>query len=303
MGETVNEISAERPVLLRINIPSCSRACSFCDRCLMAGRDTARLHAYVMALAKELTANAPEFQDCRVKAIHLGGGTASIIDGNDFDHLMRLIRSEYKVDEDVPVSMRVCPADINGANQPFYNRCHVTMYHLEMLALDPDDYIHLDYLQYRESLPYIAHGFLRAQARNDMGFVLLYGKKTRGRWGFRRSVLETARRSDVAHVILQRCTGDDAKDEEGCRAELAEAAQILKEHGFAEYTPQHWAKPGCEDAYYAGHAAGMEELGFGLGAETRFDAMVTKNTSDLDTYLRYSGDFARITASAEPIEA
>ena len=53
-------------------------------------------------------------------------------------------------------------------------------------------------------MPYITHGFLRADSRNSMGFILLYGKKNVSRYGFRHSVLEATRRP-VCHVILQRC--------------------------------------------------------------------------------------------------
>lgn len=54
------------------------------------------------------------------------------------------------------------------------------------------------------TMPYITHGFLRADSRNSMGFILLYGKKNVSRYGFRHSVLEATRRP-VCHVILQRC--------------------------------------------------------------------------------------------------
>ena len=48
-------------------------------------------------------------------------------------------------------------------------------------------------------MPYITHGFLRADSRNSMGFILLYGKKNVSRYGFRHSVLEATRRP-VCHV-------------------------------------------------------------------------------------------------------
>ena len=32
------------------------------------------------------------------------------------------------------------------------------------------------------SMPYITHGFLRADSRNSMGFILLYGKKNVSRF-------------------------------------------------------------------------------------------------------------------------
>ena len=75
-------------------------------------------------------------------------------------------------------------------------------------------------------MPYITHGFLRADSRNSMGFILLYGKKNVSRYGFRHSVLEATRRP-VCHVILQRCAGRDMLDDAAAEAQLAEADELL----------------------------------------------------------------------------
>lgn len=67
-------------------------------------------------------------------------------------------------------------------------------------------------------MPYITHGFLRADSRNSMGFILLYGKKNVSRYGFRHSVLEVTHRP-VCHVILQRCAGRDMLDDAAAEAD------------------------------------------------------------------------------------
>ena len=74
-------------------------------------------------------------------------------------------------------------------------------------------------------MPYITHGFLRADSRNSMGFILLYGKKNVSRYGFRHSVLEATRRP-VCHVILQRCAGRDMLDDAAAEAQLAEEGRF-----------------------------------------------------------------------------
>ena len=257
--------------------------------------------AVLLAMALELKANAADLADCEVQAIRLGGGSASIINGSDLDHLLRLIRSCYHVAENAPVTMRTCPADINGANMPFYNRSHVTRYDLELYSLEPLDFCTLDTLNYSEQMPYITHGFLRADRRDSMGFVLLYGKKTVSRWGFRHSVLEVTRRP-VCHVLLQRCAGADMLDDAAAQAQLDEAAQLLTEAGFVQYLPRRWAKPGCEDKFWQGAANGMDVLAFGLSAYTRLDGMITTNTSDLNTYLAHSADYEQITVSTVPVQ-
>ena len=198
-----------------------------------------RSNEYMLAMALELRANAADFADCEVKAIRLGGGSASITNGSDIDHLLRLIRSCYHVAENAPVTMRTCPADINGANMPFYNRSHIIRYDLELYSLEPLDFCTLDTLNYTQQMPYITHGFLRADSRNSMGFILLYGKKNVSRYGFRHSVLEATRRP-VCHIILQRCAGRDMLDDAAAEAQLAEADELLTAVGFVQYLPRRW---------------------------------------------------------------
>lgn len=290
----------KQAVVMKLNVPFCTRKPSFVWKKLIETGRTDTVHQYILALARELAANAEEFADCRVEAIRLGRGTASMMNGSDFDQLCRLIRERYDVAEDAGITMRCSPADINGANQPFYNRNHVTRYDLEFFSLEPQDFIHLDCLNYMDQLPYISSGFLRASQRPVMGFVLLYGKKTISRWGFRHSLLETTRRP-VSHVLLQKCAGEDQLDAEGCTAQLAEASEILTEAGYHEYLPQRWAKEGCEDRFWSGAAAGKPVLAFGLGAVTAIDGARSKNTDDLELYLAHSGDYTQITEETKAL--
>lgn len=291
-------MSEKQSVVMKLNIPFCTRKPSFVGRQLVETSDTELVHRYILALAREIDANAKEFEDCRVKAVRFGGGTASKMNGEDFDKLCRLLHARFDFAENAGFSMRTSPADINGANMPFYNRNHVTRYDLELFSLEPQDFIHLDYLNYMDQMPYISSGFLRAGQRPVMGFVLLYGKKTVSRWGFRRSVLETVRRP-VSHVLFQQCAGADRMTEEACEEQLQEAAGILSEHGYHEYLPRRWAKPGCEDLFWSGSAAGVPVLAFGLGAQTCIDGVQSTNTSDLDRYLDHSGDYSLITEKVE----
>lgn len=291
---TVNE---KRPVAMTLSVPFMTRRPPFDARQIIEGRDTKRIHDYALALALELQANASEFEDCRVTGIRLDGGSASMIEGSDLERLLKLVRACYDVDEGAPITLRTCPADINGANMPFFNRSHIARYDLELYSLEPQDFQYLQTLNYMDQMPYISSGFLRAQQRENMGFILLCGKKTISRWGFRRSILGAVRRP-VCHVILQRCAGEDALDEDGVQAQIAEADALLGERGLRQYLPGIWALPGHEDNVLIARHKGAEVLGFGLGAETRIDGAVSRNTMDLERYLRHSGEYEVITEYA-----
>ncbi len=106
----------------------------------------------------------------------------------------------------------------------------------------------------------------------------------------------------MVDVILQRCAGRDMLDDAAAEAQLAEADELLTAAGFVQYLPRRWAKPGCEDKFWQGAAAGMDVLAFGLCACTKLDGMETTNTGDLSVYLAHSADYEQITVSTVPAE-
>ena len=285
-----------KPVIVNIRFPFMSRRPSFITDEVTEGRDSKLLARYMLALALEMKANAEEFSDCEIQAVRLDGGSASIVNGSDTEKLLRYLEKAYKTVENLPVSMLTCPADINGANMPFYNRAKITRYDLEMYSLEPQDFATLDTLNFMDWIPYISNGFLHAARTNSMGFVLLYGKKNVSKYGFRHSVLETIRRP-VSHVILRRCQGDDAMSDDEVKEQLEMAAGKFSEAGYVEYLPQTWAKPGMEDRFLKAKAEGADMIGFGLGAQTRIDGVTSTNTTDLEKYLEHSGEFELITES------
>ena len=95
---------------MKLNIPFCTRKPSFVGRALVETGKTDLVRRYVLALAQELAANGEEFSDCRVEAVRLGGGTASIMGGEDFDRLCRLIR-ELGEEANDPEMVYVRPAE------------------------------------------------------------------------------------------------------------------------------------------------------------------------------------------------
>ena len=77
--------------------------------------------------------------------------------------------------------------------------------------------------------------------------------------------------------------------------QLDEMRGALTEHGFMEYLPLRFARAGKEDRFAQMAAAGVPQIGFGLGAITRIDGAESVNTRDLARYCAAEGDFAKIT--------
>lgn len=295
------ENNSLRPATLKVNIPFCVHRCEFCTRPLIGGRDTERLHFYALALQKEILANAAEFADCEITAIHFGGGMASTLTGSDFWLLTKALRENYRIADDAPVTMRATFLDINSGSLPFHRRAGIRRYDYEVMSLEPRDFPRLSYpgtLGWLQDVSNVTH----AARLHNMGFVLLYGKQSITPANFRHSLLAAAR-SHACHVILQRYEGQDAPEKDAeAAARIEEARALLPEYGFREYLPLRFAREGCEDRYAQNRAAGMDHIAFGMGAVSCFDGVQSVNTMDLKTYFLHSGEFDKIVVEAKPCQ-
>jgi len=82
---------------------------------------------------------------------------------------------------------------------------------------------------------------------------------------------------------------------------LADAKDYLSSQSFTEYLPGRFALSRKECRYFMLESSGCESLAFGLGAESAFDGVRSKNTASLKKYLQYSDQPEKIICHMEPI--
>ncbi|MCD8348953.1 MAG: hypothetical protein LUD16_13630 [Lachnospiraceae bacterium] len=90
-------------------------------------------------------------------------------------------------------------------------------------------------------------------------------------------------------------------DPEEVTAWLADVKDYLSSQSFTEYLPGRFALSGKECRYFMLESDGCESLAFGLGAESAFDGVRSKNTASLKKYLQYSDQPEKIICHMEPI--
>ena len=296
-------MAEKRDVIAQVRVPFCVSDGALQRDGMILGWDSARMNAYVDALVAEIEANAGQFDDCRVRAVHLGGGVASNA-GAGVARIMRALRQTCEVADGAPVTMRSSIANVSGATMPFFRRAGVTRFDFEMLSLNPVDFVRLNRVDNLNDLPIICDHFLHAYANDTLGLVLAFGHAAPegedGALNVRRSALAAAR-SHAVHVELVQVADAQAAAPEETARQLDDMRDALTEHGFAEYLPLRFARAGHEDAFAVRAAAGAPQIGFGLGAVTRLDGAESVNTHDLARYVAASADFAAITDEVRAI--
>ena len=92
-----------------IHIPFCKQACHYCD--FHFSTTLKHQDAMVDALCTELKLRAPEVTTT-IKTIYFGGGTPSLLSGEQLDILFKTVFDHFIVDKDAEVTLEANPDDL-----------------------------------------------------------------------------------------------------------------------------------------------------------------------------------------------
>ena len=98
---------------LYIHIPFCVRKCLYCDFCSFAGR-LGEADPYVSALLKEAEIMAPLYRDRTVTSLFIGGGTPSLLTGEQMKRLMSGLKENFNFARDPEMSLEANPGTVTG---------------------------------------------------------------------------------------------------------------------------------------------------------------------------------------------
>ncbi|MDO5377242.1 MAG: radical SAM family heme chaperone HemW [Clostridia bacterium] len=123
------------PISIYIHIPLCVQKCAYCDFTSFAGRLQQR-EAYVQAVLRELRAQAAFFGAHRVGTVFMGGGTPTLLSGEQVAGIMDTIRACFSLDEDAEVTMEGNPGTLTRENLAAYRRAGINRLSLGVQSLD-----------------------------------------------------------------------------------------------------------------------------------------------------------------------
>ena len=99
---------------LYIHIPYCDRLCWFCACHTKQTLKYAPVSAYLAALAAEIaTVGALVGRGARVSAIHLGGGSPTLVSPEDMLALKGMLADAFVLEDDVEISVEMDPNDLD----------------------------------------------------------------------------------------------------------------------------------------------------------------------------------------------
>lgn len=255
-GDWLRGIPADATASLYLHVPFCRSMCWYCGCHTTITQHDAPIAAYLATLRAETVLVARHLDRApRVRHVHFGGGTPTIVTPDAFRELVALLRDHFPVASDAEIAVEIDPRTLTPAMTRALGAAGVSRASLGVQSFDP---VVQDAIRRRQSFAETAAAVagLRAAGVDGINLDLIYGLPHQSV----ASCVETVRQSlrlrpdrlavfGYAHVPTfkkhQRHIEDATLPDGRVRQAQAEAiAALLGEAGYARIGLDHFALPG-----------------------------------------------------------
>lgn len=285
---------------LYVHIPFCVKKCAYCDF-LSAPAGGKEVHSYTDALISEIRARGEECKNYCVSTIFLGGGTPSVLSGEDTARIFHSLRESFDIRDDAEITLEANPGTVTDKKAAAWKAAGVNRISIGLQSANDGELKLLGRIHtFRDFLK--TWELVRGAGFDNVNIDLISAipGQTVQSW---ESTLRTAAELEPEHIsayslIIEEGTlfydlyGEkkDAfpplPDEDEERAIYQMTKEILREYGYHRYEISNYAKEGRECRHNLGYWERKEYLGLGLGAASLMGEYRFHNTADMQKYMR-----------------
>lgn len=276
---------------LYIHIPFCLRKCKYCDF-LSAVSTKDQRQDYVESLCRKIRSYKDLAKVSLVSSIFLGGGTPSILTGQQVRAIFEAIRDTFCLREDAEISMEMNPGTVTRDKLTAYKACGINRLSIGLQSTDPKELRALGRIHsYDEFLE--SYQMAREVGFDNINVDLMSAIPFQTRESYQRTLKKVANLTpppehiSAYSLIIEEGTpfyeiyGDregkklSAEDlemfgplpgEEEERQMYRDTIEILESFGYHRYEISNYAKEGYECRHNLGYWNRKDYLGIGSGA-------------------------------------
>ena len=284
-------------ISLYIHIPLCVKKCAYCDFASFSGRMGQR-DRYVQAVCREIRAQAAFFGRRRIATVFFGGGTPTLLSGEQIQAIMQTVRDCFDVLPDAEISMEGNPGTLDMKNLRAYREAGVNRLSLGVQSMDDSLLAAIGRIHTAKEAE-AAVRMAREAGFENLNLDLMYGLpgQTAQQW---RDTLQKAAALAPDHLscyslILEEGTplfdsvnaGTCAPlpDEEEMERMDALTLQLTRENGYVQYEVSNFAKAGRQCRHNIVYWECLPYLGVGLNAHSDMDGKRFYNPQSWEDYL------------------
>ncbi len=293
-----------------IHIPFCRQACHYCD--FHFSTNTEIRSDLIHAMATEISLQRNYLGGAQLDTIYFGGGTPSMMDGEEIGFLLDQIAQTHAVAGDPEVTLEANPDDLTVGKLRDFKAAGVNRLSIGIQSFDNEILSLLNRVHSSETATRCV-----ADAR-DVGFRnisidLIYAIPGLSLANWERSIqqaveLRTQHISAYTLTIEEKTTfGNWLKkgritpvDDSASAEQMETLVAALKAAGYKHYEISNFALPGFESRHNSGYWKGESYLGIGPSAHSYDQQSRQHNVANNHMYVRAIRD-GRIPAEEEQL--
>ncbi len=285
---------------LYLHIPFCVRKCAYCDF-LSAPADQRTRQEYVYTIIKEIQGYKEAFYDrYQISTIFLGGGTPSILEGNQIEAILTALRQSFVISEHAEITIEVNPGTVTGNKLQAWKRAGINRLSIGLQSANDEELRMLGRIhtwnQFLETY-YMA----RKEGFDNINIDLISAipGQTVASWTetLRKTAELNPEHLSAYSLILEEGTpfyeryvrgvvSQPQLPDEDTEREIYElTAKLLAQYGYQRYEISNYAKAGYACRHNLGYWERKNYLGIGLGASSLLGRKRFHNTADYRTYI------------------
>lgn len=298
---------------LYIHIPFCIKKCAYCD--FLSWKDSGEeREAYVQALEKEISSYSEFAKDYRVSTVFFGGGTPSVLEGEQTERILKKIRDTFRVEKDAEITLEMNPGTAQKEKLLLYRELGINRLSIGLQSVKNENLKLLGRIHtYGDFLD--SYRMAREAGFDNISADLISSLpgQTLEEW---KEELEILQETPLEHIsvyqlIIEKGTefyekyGEHEEllpDEETSREIYLWTGKYLKEHGFEQYEISNYARPSRKSRHNLRYWERKDYLGLGLGAASMVHNIRMSNTRDWEKYIEGSQNPKRLREEVEFLE-
>lgn len=295
-----------------LHIPFCRKRCHYCD--FYKTTVTGKIPRFLKALHREIGLQQDYLKGEPVKTIYMGGGTPSLLDGNDIEFLISEIKMVFRVDPDVDITLEANPDDI--APSKLAGWAHAGINRLS-IGIQSFHNPHLQAMNRRHSAQQALDAVHQAEKAGfkDISIDLIYGLPGMSLPEWERN-LDIALSLPVSHISAYHLTYHEGTPffdwlQKGTLMETPEEESVEQfrllmkktaNGGFEQYEISNFARNKAYSKHNCGYWSGEKYLGLGPSAHSFNGCSRQWNVASLHDYLK-ALEMGMIPFEAEKLSA
>ena len=278
-----------KPLEIYVHIPFCVKKCNYCDF-LSAPASKEERQEYVKSLCKQIRSCGEAARAYRIVSIFIGGGTPSLLEGEQMREIFRAIRDTFFVEEHAEITVEMNPGTVSEEKLKVYQTAGINRLSIGLQSADNGELQVLGRIHTFEDF-LETYWMARGMGFGNINVDLISAVPGQSQESFAKTLRKTAELSpehiSAYSLIIEEgtpfyeiygerpyvpdCEYPPLPDEDCERQMYYDTKRILTEYGYRRYEISNYAKPGYECRHNLGYWNRTEYLGFGDGAASFMD--------------------------------